>query len=350
MGDVRGLVQTTRGFVLVSPDGVTALSSAMRGGDFELPDADAWSRMTGRGKRPRHRAEALIRRYAVDRCPPWGLRATAQRHGVQTYINVGHSNHSLRVLGPIKQTGARVVVLIHDLVPITHPDLVPPEQPSRFAQRLACIRDHADLVIAVSEDTKMALAGHWRDASNIPPIVSSEIGVPGPVHAFPPTKPASGRFLMVGTLEPRKNHALILKAWTALADALPPKHTPRLDIIGQPGWRGAEIAGDIQAHPQYGKTLFLNTAATDETRDAAFQAADTLLYPSLAEGFGLPPYEALAHGLLPICSDLPALRSGLGLDVVYLDSTGVYHWVEAIKKRTMGDLKGPERRSAQAPT
>jgi hypothetical protein len=81
----------------------------------------------------------------------------------------------------------------------------------------------------------------------------------------------------------------------------------------------------------------------------AFATADTLLFPSLAEGFGLPPHEALAHGLLPICADLPALRSGLGADAVYVDPLDVYSWAATIKKRISGNLAGSAKRSAKRP-
>jgi glycosyltransferase involved in cell wall biosynthesis len=344
---MRGLVRTTRGFLLLPPDGVRALIRQMRTGDPALGRADTWSRLTGRGQRPRHRAEAMLRGHAVDRCPPWGLLAMARRQAVQTYINVGHTNLSARVLGSMRQSGAEVTVLIHDLIPITHPELVPPKQPARFARRIACARDHASLVVAVSQDTETALSAHWAATANAPPVMCAEIGVP-PGPDAPPKSP-SGRFLMVGTIEPRKNHAVILDAWTILADALPPEAMPRLDILGQPGWRGQEIAESIRTHPQFGKTISLDTAATDDARAEAFATADTLLFPSLAEGFGLPPHEALAHGLLPICSDIPALRSGLGADAVYVDPLDVYSWAATIKKRISGNLAGSAKRSAKRP-
>jgi glycosyltransferase involved in cell wall biosynthesis len=80
------------------------------------------------------------------------------------------------------------------------------------------------------------------------------------------------------------------------------------------------------------------------TLRAAYSEADTLLYPSLAEGFGLPPHEALDHGLLPICADIPSLRAGLGDAAVYLDPRDVYSWEETIRKRISGKLDGPRAR------
>jgi glycosyltransferase involved in cell wall biosynthesis len=346
---LRGLCRTTRGFLLLPPDGARALVSEMRGGAAGLGVADRWSRITMRGQRPRHRAEAMLRGHAIDRCPPWGLAAMARRHAVRVYVNTGHSNHTNAVLGAVRQSEADVVVLIHDLIPLTDPHLVPPKQPARVAGRLACVRDNATLVVAVSAETEAALKDRWTGPGETPPILRSEIGVPSPSTGAT-RKPGGGRFVMVGTLEPRKNHAVILNAWAALAHDLPPGDVPRLDILGQPGWCGEQIEQDIRNHPQFGRTIFLDTASGDDDLSRVYQAADTLLYPTLAEGFGLPPYEALGHGILPICSDLPVLRSGLGADAVYVDPLDVYPWGETIKKRISGKLDGPTERSARRPT
>ncbi len=229
---------------------------------------------------------------------------------------------------------------------MTHPELVPPKQHARFAARIAQVGRNASLVVAVSGDTERTLAAHWRTGG--PRVIRAEIGVPVQ-HAATSTKPGKGRFLMVGTLEPRKNHALLLKLWDILAQDLPARDMPRLDILGQKGWRGDDIAEEIGGHPQFGKTVFLDTAAGDDALGQAYRRADTLLYPTLAEGFGLPPYEGLAHGLLPICSDLPVLRSGLGADAVYVDPNDVYSWAETIKKRMSGNLDGSRERSAGRP-
>lgn len=346
-GEMRGICRTTRGFLLLPPDGVRALLDAMAQGGANLGHADGWSRLTGRAERPRHRAEALLRRHAIDRCTLWGLQAMAGRHRPATYVNVGHTNHMTRVLRPLRESGADLVVLIHDLIPITHPHLVPPEQPARFAERIACVRAHASLVVAVSRETESALMAHWTGQR--PPILQGDIGVSRTGVEAMPRKRGEGSFLMVGTLEPRKNVETILKAWEILADELGEGPMPRLEILGQPGWSGADIVRQIEAHPGFGASLFLNTDAGDTDLNAAFRQADTLLYPTLAEGFGLPPYEALAHGLLPICSDLPVLRAGLGTDAVYADPNDVYSWVETIKKRISGKLDGPRQGSTRIP-
>jgi glycosyltransferase involved in cell wall biosynthesis len=171
--------------------------------------------------------------------PPWGLRAMAARHEVRTYVNAGHINHTDRVLKPLRHAGASVVVLIHDLIPISHPHLVPPKQPGRFAERLSRVADHASLVVTVSEDTESELGRHWAPRAKVPALLRAEIGVSSVPEAEP--KAPSGRFLMVGTLEPRKNHTVILSAWDLLADALPSMRCRSFIYWASPGGAGRRL-------------------------------------------------------------------------------------------------------------
>jgi hypothetical protein len=78
--------------------------------------------------------------------------------------------------------------------------------------------------------------------------------------------------------------------------------------------------------------------------------ADTLLFPSLAEGFGLPPYEALAHGIAPDLrrSARAQVRFGLRMPFTWTQQD-VYSWGATIKKRISGKLVGPRKRSAHWP-
>jgi hypothetical protein len=121
---------------------------------------------------------------------------------------------------------------------------------------------------------------------------------------------------------------------------------------GHPGSAGLVRGGDRRENPRPSGIWHDGLPRHRRVRRrsaSAYSEADTLLYPSLAEGFGLPPHEALDHGLLPICADLPSLRAGLGDAAVYLDPRDVYSWEETIRKRISGKLDGPRARSAKRP-
>jgi hypothetical protein len=105
--EMRGLCRTTRGFLLLPPDGVRALVTEMRMVARRWAGPIRWSRLTGRGERPRHRAEALLRGYAIDRCTALGPARDGWRHAVRTYVNAGHINHTDRRSGVVRQSGGR---------------------------------------------------------------------------------------------------------------------------------------------------------------------------------------------------------------------------------------------------
>lgn len=299
----------------------------------------------------RHRVEADLRRHAVDRAAPWALGRMAARHGgaALTYLNTGHANLARATLGGLSAAGVRVAVLIHDLIPVLTPDLVPADQPPAFAAKIETVRQHADLIIANSPDTETELARHWAGAERRPPVLLAPIGVSlPPPPAAPPAREA-GRCVMLGTLEPRKNHAVILAAWSRLAADLPPEAMPQLHILGAPGFRGDTVRAAIRAHPLFGRAIHLHGPQGDAVIGDHLARADLLLYPSLAEGFGLPPWEALSAGVLPICADLPVLRDLLGTRAVHLPPEDAYSWAETIKQRLAGTLPGPETPLAGVP-
>jgi hypothetical protein len=265
--------------------------------------------MTGRGDRPRHRAEAMLRGHAIDRCPPWGLpRWRGGARSRPTSMRV--TSTTQRVFWADATVRGRRHRPDPRSDPDHHPDLVPPKQPARFAERIACGEGHCLARRRGVEDTETRfgpLGGSARAAA----FRSRDRGDdPGPRRA---PKPARGRFpdgRNAGAAEePRRDSERLGRM---LAD----DHVRRCDAeAGHPGtagWRGEEIAQSIRAHPQFGKTMFLDTAASDDALAAAF-----------ADG----RYAALSHrspkasacrprGAGPrIASDLlgsAVLRAGLG--------------------------------------
>ncbi|AHM03434.1 glycosyl transferase, group 1 [Roseibacterium elongatum DSM 19469] len=337
----RFLCRTTRGYLLLGPDGAACLLSMVKG-DTPLGQADAWSRWTGRGQRPRHRAEAALRPFALDRSAHGALARLLARQRVKpiAYLNTGHSNLTRQTLAPLRSSGVRVAILVHDIIPIRHPEFGPPKQAGSFTIKLTNVASFADLVICNSHDTQRQLSDLWRGREPCPRTLVAHLGLtPMPRIAGVARDPA--RFVMLGTIEPRKNHALVLQAWRLLADSLPDTHMPELHIIGAPGWQSSRIIATIRAHPLFGRKIHLHGALPDTEVAAHLAAASALLYPSHAEGFGLPPIEALAQGALPICADLAVLREVLGQHVVYLTPNDAYPWSETIKKRISGNLTAP---------
>ena len=120
-------------------------------GRVEWGPADVLSRLArGRDAR-RQRAESDLRRVARARCLPAGLARMIGRHfpGGVHYVNVGHSNLTARVLRALRRLpGARIAVMIHDTIPLDHPEFQRPETQAAFAAMLRRVQAHADVVCA----------------------------------------------------------------------------------------------------------------------------------------------------------------------------------------------------------
>lgn len=135
---------------------------------------------------------------------------------------------------------------------------------------------------------------------------------------------AHGRYVLtVGTLEPRKNLATLLSAWRQLPPALAKRYP--LAIAGQPGWRHGEVNQQIAAMVRAGQVHLLGHV-DDADLPALYSASALFVFPSLYEGFGLPPLEAMASGVPVLCANrasLPEVVGAAGVLVEPLDDHGL---------------------------
>jgi len=339
--ETRYICRTTRGVLLLDHLGGACLADLVHG-HRPLGRADTLSRLTGRGHRPRHRAEAALRACAVDRVLMARLPTLLARHGKcgLTYLNVGHANLSERVLASFSAQGARIVVLLHDIIPILHPDTVAPDMPVKFAGRIDRVRRHARLVICNSEVTAQDLRTHWAGAQGFPELMVAHLGIdqtPAPLVRKDPKS-----VVMLGTIEPRKNHALMLDAWDILARQYSEDQLPHLHIIGPRGWQVADLLRRLDHHPLKDRVIFDHGPVSEAERRRRIATARLMVFPSWVEGYGLPPLEALALGTLPLVSDLPVLRETMGDAATFLPPCDAYCWAETIMQHVGGIVSTPD--------
>lgn len=332
------LVRTTLGHVLLDPEGVAGIAARLSGARPWGP-ADALARVFARGKPEAVRqAESDLRRLARARCRPRGLGRMLARHlpAGTAYLNVGHAHLTAALFRALRRVpGARAAVMIHDVIPLELPECQRPGMAERFRAMLARVARHADLVIYNSADTRAraeAAMAALAPGARVPHGLTAHLGVPVPVPGTPPPGLGPDRlrrpyFICVGTIEPRKGHALLLDLWQMLGDG---PEVPGLLICGARGWAGPELLARLDALPPDGPVREL--PGLDDGQIAALMAGSRgLLLPSRAEGFGLPPAEAAALGVPVLCSDLPALREVLGKSAVYLDHRDVYQWKQWVQ-------------------
>lgn len=266
-----------------------------------------------------------------------GLRRELRSgNGSPVYLLVSHSNLDRpRPLERLKTAcGARLLCLIHDLIPLEHPDLVRPGQERRHALRIAAVAALADAVVANSVATRDSLRRRLGLAAGSIPLEVAPLGIDLPDTMAPdinardstPDGGAPPYFVCIGTLEARKNHRLLLDLWQRLAADLGDR-TPRLLLVGRRAFGGEAIGARVAAS---GGLVTEHAEMPDARMTALLRGARALLLPSFAEGFGLPVVEALGHGVPVLCSDLPALRESGGGVPDYLDPADIDAWRRAV--------------------
>jgi len=207
------------------------------------------------------------------------------------------------------------VTVIHDLTPIIFPALHTFN--GSFLQKLflPSILKNASLVISNSLNTKSDIENHYPVTKG--KIENIYLGISDlMINTQDPNlevkyKISGPYILFIGTIEPRKNLGLLLGAFQILSENHQINH--QLVIAGGKGWKNETLFNKINNHPQ--KTKIKLPGFIDNSDLAAlYSMADVFVYPSLYEGFGLPPAEAMACGtkcVIPYNSSLKEVGDGI---------------------------------------
>ena len=237
-------------------------------------------------------------------------------------------------LRTFRLSGASVHYVIYDLIPLRHPAFCTPGIAIAFDQWLQSLARCADSLICISKTVARDLTD-WLDHNAPeskhplqPKIKYFHLGADFrhhslpwrealPHHALLPDTSDGERFLMVGTIEPRKGHAFVLDAFETLWAQ---GSNANLVIVGKQGWRVADLVDRIQAHPQLGKRLIWLSKLNDADLERAYNEVDCLVAASEVEGFGLPLIEAAQRKLPVIARYIPVFREIAGSAVHYFES------------------------------
>lgn len=264
----------------------------------------------------------------------------------ETYLHVSHIRLDRpQVFARIGKAGAKLVMLIHDLIPIRFPEYARAGEDDRHRRRMTTAIEAADALIANSEDTARDLAAFADEIGmTLPPTVAAPLGLePDFAADAPPLVTPKPYFVTLGTIEPRKNHLLLLHVWRRLAERMGAE-TPTLVIVGRRGWENEMVVDLLErAHAIRGHVIEANDLP-DTALASLVKGARALLFPSFAEGYGLPLAEALALGVPALASDLAAFREVGGGRVETLDPLDGPGWEAAVSDYAAD----PSPRRAQA--
>ncbi len=250
--------------------------------------------------------------------------------------------HSPDFITP-RVVGARRVVTVHDLNFVNHPEQLTPDS-LRYYRQLESSLHSADRIIAVSSYT----SGQLENVLHIDPsridVIPNGVELSerersqndGAVKSITAVGDMCARdialdrpiVLMVGTIEPRKRHVLLLRALdvmrreSSLNDVM-------LVIAGQRGWMCDEIVCEIETASIGGDVIWLDDLRDDQLT-SLYRAATVVAVPSLDEGFGLPVLEAMAAGAPVVAANRGALPEVAGDAAVLIDSDEPEDWATAI--------------------
>ena len=251
--------------------------------------------------------------------------------------------HAPSVAVPPK-SGAALVVTVHDAAPLLYPETFNRRGRRFHAQGLAAAARRADLVIAVSQSAADEVVDHTAvDPKKIRVVhngvdqvmvteamvteVRSRLGVDDRPYVF-----------WLGTQEPRKNVRLLVRSFAAAVDRTGAPYA--LVLAGGAGWLH-EDALSMPGAAALGDRLRVLGAVPDADLYPLYKGADLFAFPSIHEGFGLPPLEAMAQGAPVLCSavsSLPEVTAG----AAHLVPPDVDAWTDALA----GLLSDPDRRTA----
>ncbi len=243
----------------------------------------------------------------------------------------------------IAATGFSPAYVVHDLIPIEFPDYsYANDQGKGHLKRLIAAGQLNATVIAISDHVKEKV----REVSSALGFTDLKItvnrnGVEERFVTAPKRQDPAPRnqFVFVSTIEPRKNHALLLNVWKKIINSgLPEDEIPHLLIFGKRGWDIQNIVNMLERSPAIARYVSENNKATDEEIVQAIQASKAVLFPSFDEGWGLPIVEALSLGTPVICSDLPVHRECTQGLAHYIDPIDGLGWYEAIMAVSRGEL------------
>jgi glycosyltransferase involved in cell wall biosynthesis len=272
---------------------------------------------------------------ALGSARPSGWLATDEVRG-RWLVHAGHSGLENEHWGrALRAAGARPLIVVHDLIPITHPQHCRAGEAERHAQRMSHGLRWGHAIVANSASTLRCL-GQWAAAQRLalPPATVAHLapgGMPSrTTNARPAASCAEPYFVCIGTLEPRKNHLLLLRVWERVVERLGARDTPRLVLIGQRGWEIEQVERLLERAPLLQGVVIERPRCSDDELVQWLAGARALLFPSLVEGFGMPLVEALAHRVPVIASDLEVFREIAGDIPAYCDPLDGPAWMDQV--------------------
>jgi len=276
--------------------------------------------------RNRNSIRKLAVRASID-----SLRKTSFERGI--LLHTSHNGMEFqRYYRAMQRRDVRSVFMIHDLIPLTHAEYCRTGVDAAHRRRIHMALMHASGIIANSQFTLDSLKDEARAANlPMPPAVVAHLasGIKPFEHA--PRPIAAPYFVLLGTIEPRKNHWFLLHVWRRLVEQLG-SAAPKLVVIGRRGWECENVVDMLERCEALKGVVIEEASCSDERLRNYLQHAQALLFPSFVEGYGMPLAEALALQVPVLASDIDVFHEIADDIPEYIDPLDGLGWLAHIKE------------------
>jgi len=231
----------------------------------------------------------------------------------------------------LKKAGdLKLVFFVHDILPSLFPHFFTDEDARLYHQRMENAARLADAIVVNSQATAESFEGRFGRQLTAGTLIVAPPGVALRANVgVPPDLPRQPYFVMLGTIEPRKNHKLILELWLELRRELG-ESTPPLLVVGERGWKNRDVIEILERCAPLHGIVEECGRLPDAAVAGLLKGACALLLPSFAEGYGLPLAEALTYGTPVLCSDIQVFREVGGDIPEFLDPADGRAWRAAV--------------------
>lgn len=231
---------------------------------------------------------------------------------IDSVYDPGHCCQRSILYNKLKKNNVEIVSLIHDVLPIDSPQFWwKGFYDNYFLLYLAAIFRYSDKILTTTNSTRLEICRYMSYCKINKKVFVVPLGS-DLKKTYDQTKISNNiianaknkYILMVATFEPRKNHKLLFNAFIQIA-----KNTDvSLILAGRLGWCYEELIKKIKKHPLYNKRIFIYNNASNDEIIYLYKHAFAFVFPSFAEGYGLPIVEALYYNTCVFASDIPVFR------------------------------------------
>lgn len=285
----------------------------------------------------------LIGRFSMGRTsnqpvPAWG--ATTDLSG--DILLLADSTWDVADIWPaatqFKQQGGYVSAVIYDLIPLSHPSFCDQSLVHAFSHWIRESVSCVDYYLCISRSTETVLRSFLLDAHGTGQTGYFHLGSDldltqkqaGASHRVVKIAAGDGPiFIVVGSIEPRKNLEFVLDAFECVWAQNP---GIKLVLVGHNTWKVDAFLERVRQHPLLNTRLFWVRDASDTDLEYLYQQATALVFASIIEGFGLPIVEAMQRGLPVLCSDIPAFREIADGRATFFSLQTTRELVEAVRQ------------------